>query len=138
SFTVESVRPSFVAATRESAGLVAEKVSGALPSRRYERLLVASNATPYRFVMSAFFPQPNLPADNPLTDEGVELGRRLFFDSLLSINNSQSCASCHEPEKAFAESRQFSIGAEGATGTRNAMPLLNLAWKSSFFWDGRA
>jgi cytochrome c peroxidase len=66
------------------------------------------------------------------------VGPTFVLRSLLSINNSQSCASCHEPEKAFAESRQFSIGAEGATGTRNAMPLLNLAWKSSFFWDGRA
>ena len=99
---------------------------------------VAAKATPYRFTMSAFFPQPNLPLDNPLTEEGVELGRRLFHDSTLSINNSQSCASCHDARHGFAEHQRFSIGAEGATGMRNAMPLFNLAWKNSFFWDGRA
>ena len=99
---------------------------------------MAPAATPYRFKMSAFFPSPALPKDNPLTDEGVALGRRLFFDPLLSINNSQSCASCHKPELAFSEPNRVSTGAEGSNGTRNAMPLLNLAWKSSFFWDGRA
>src|SRR5439155_93459 len=99
---------------------------------------IAAGATPYRFVMSAHFPQPALPRDNPLTEEGIELGRRLFFDPLLSINNSQSCASCHLPEAAFSAHKMVSTGAEGRTGTRNAMPLLNLAWKTSFFWDGRA
>ena len=103
-----------------------------------KRIEVAPGATPYRFTMSAFFPQPDLPADNPLTVEGVELGRRLFFDPLLSVNNSQSCASCHQPAFAFSERKRVSLGAEGQSGTRNAMALFNLAWKSSFFWDGRA
>src|SRR6185436_14696226 len=98
--------------------------------------LIASNATPYRLTISKFFPQPALPLDNPLTEEGVELGRRLFFDPRLSINNRQSCASCHQPGRAFSESRAVSLGAEGTAGTRNAMPLVNLAWKSAFFWDG--
>jgi cytochrome c peroxidase len=101
--------------------------------------LMASNATPYRFTFSAVFPQPALPLDNPLTEEGVELGRRLFFDPRLSINENQSCASCHDLKAAGADKgRAFSIGAEGKTGSRNAMPLFNLAWKNSFFWDGRA
>lgn len=93
---------------------------------------------PYRFTFSARFPRPDLPLDNPLTEEGVDLGRRLFFEKKLSINNTQSCASCHQPEHAFTDGRRFSNGAEGETGTRNAMPLFNLAWKRSFFWDGRA
>jgi cytochrome c peroxidase len=101
--------------------------------------LVASNATPYRFTFPRFFPQPALPPDNPMTEEGVELGRHLFHDPRLSVNNRQSCASCHQADAAFADAGQrFSVGAEGQPGTRNAMPLLNLAWKSSFFWDGRA
>lgn len=100
--------------------------------------LVASNATPYRLAISRFFPRPSLPADNPLTVEGVELGRHLFFNSRLSVNDSQSCASCHSPARAFTEARAVSIGAEGGAGRRNAMPLFNLAWKSAYFWDGRA
>jgi len=58
----------------------------------------------------------------------------------LSVNNSQSCASCHDAGTGFADSRRFSVGAEGMTGTRNAMPLFNLAWASNagYFWDGRA
>lgn len=84
------------------------------------------------------FPQVKLPADNPLTQEGVALGRRLFHDPRLSINNTQSCASCHDQTHAFADPRRFSLGAEGHAGKRNAMPLFNLAWHSAFFWDGRA
>jgi cytochrome c peroxidase len=94
---------------------------------------------PYRFTFSMRFPRPDLPRDNPLTQEGVELGRRLFFEKKLSINDSQSCASCHHPAEAFSDAgKRFSAGAEGAPGTRNAMSLFNLAWKRSFFWDGRA
>ncbi|MCD6050713.1 MAG: cytochrome peroxidase [Verrucomicrobia bacterium] len=100
--------------------------------------LMATNATPYRFAFARQFPPPKLPLDNPLTNEGVELGRKLFHEKRLSVNDSQSCASCHQATLAFAEERQFSLGAEGKTGTRNAMPLFNLAWKQTFFWDGRA
>lgn len=100
-------------------------------------LEMAATAHPYSLIIPEYFPQPDLPRDNPLTQEGVELGRRLFFDPLLSINNSQSCASCHQPDEAFSEHKSVSAGAEGANGTRNAMGLFNLAWKSSFFWDGR-
>jgi len=100
--------------------------------------LIAPNATPYRFTFSRYFPQPALPLDNPLTEEGVELGRTLFHDPRLSINNSQSCASCHQAATGFTDAKQHSLGAEGQVGTRNAMPLFNLAWKSAFFWDGRA
>lgn len=100
-------------------------------------LLVAASATPYRLTIPSYVPVPSLPRDNPLTDEGVALGRLLFNDTRLSINGRQSCASCHLAERAFTEDQAVSVGAEGAPGTRNAMPLLNLAWKSSFFWDGR-
>jgi cytochrome c peroxidase len=101
-------------------------------------LEIGRDAHPYRLTISTYFPRPALPEDNPLTEEGVELGRRLFFDSRLSINNSQSCASCHKSSIAFSEPAAVSKGAEGKAGTRNAMPLMNLAWKSHFFWDGRA
>jgi cytochrome c peroxidase len=84
------------------------------------------------------FPQIKLPADNPLTQEGVALGRQLFHDTRLSVNNTQSCASCHDQTHAFADARRFSLGAQQQAGKRNAMPLFNLAWHQSFFWDGRA
>jgi cytochrome c peroxidase len=100
---------------------------------------VAASAKPYHFTISAQFPIPDLPRDNPLTEEGVELGHRLFGEKLLSINNSQSCASCHRAEAAFADpGKSLNLGAEGIAGTRNAMPIFNLAWKKSFFWDGSA
>ena len=116
---------------RERAG-----VRGNLAQR--SATLVASNATPYRFTFSKFFPQPALPLDNPLTDEGVDLGRRLFHETQLSGNNRQSCASCHQATNGFTDAKKFSLGAEGQVGTRNSMPLFNLAWKTAFFWDGRA
>jgi len=92
--------------------------------------------TPRAFAVPAGFPQPELPADNPLTEEGVELGRRLFGDRRLSARETQSCATCHHRELAFAEGRAVSIGAEGKPGTRNSMPLFNLAWSPAYAWDG--
>ena len=93
---------------------------------------------PYKLDITRRFPAVNLPADNPLTEEGVALGRKLFDDPRLSINNSQSCASCHRQEHAFTDPRTLSIGANGDLGKRNAMPLFNLAWAADYFWDGRA
>ena len=90
------------------------------------------------FTFPSHFPRPALPGDNPLTKESITLGRSLFHDKRLSLNNTQSCADCHAADYAFSDPKRFSIGAEGKTGTRNAMPLFNLAWKQRFFWDGRA
>ena len=101
-------------------------------------LYLPEKFTPYPFQMSATFPIPDLPRDNPLTVERVELGKTLFFDKRISINDAQSCADCHLPEKAFADNRRTARGAEGEFGPRNSMPLFNLAWKKEFFWDGRA
>ncbi|WP_317129264.1 cytochrome-c peroxidase [Cognatitamlana onchidii] len=70
--------------------------------------------------------------------EGIALGEKLFFDPVLSIDNSISCADCHAPEFAFSDNRQFSEGVNGTQGNRNSMPLFNLAWNydEHFFWDG--
>ena len=84
-------------------------------------------------------PDPELPLDNPLTLQGVELGRMLFYETLLSKDNSQSCASCHSQTDAFTDTLQFSIGVENLPGKRQAMSVFNMAWhKNAFFWDGRA
>ncbi|MHA7841944.1 MAG: cytochrome-c peroxidase [Winogradskyella sp.] len=83
---------------------------------------------------------PVIPTDNPLTVEGVTLGKKLFFDRILSADGTQSCATCHAPQKAFADNLPTSIGVDGISGTRNAMPLFNLAWNygERFNWDGSA
>jgi cytochrome c peroxidase len=82
---------------------------------------------------------PIIPADNPLTQEGVALGKKLFFDTILSGDETQSCASCHDPKKSFTDQQQFSNGVNDNLGTRNAMPLFNLAWNfdERFAWDGK-
>ncbi len=95
-------------------------------------------ATPYTLVIPQGLPPMNIPSNNPLTVEGVALGKRLFYDPILSANNTQSCASCHLQETGFSESSQFSTGIDGIQGERNAMPLINLGWQTKFFWDGGA
>lgn len=96
------------------------------------------SARPLAQAISERLPKVKLPPDNPLTVEGVELGRRLFHDRQLSRENVQSCATCHDPNKSFTDGRKQSVGAGGEPGRRNAMPLVNLAWMNQFFWDGRA
>jgi cytochrome c peroxidase len=98
---------------------------------------------PYNLEIPILFAErliaPIIPANNPLTEEGVALGKKLFFDSILSGDGSQSCASCHNPKKAFTDQQQFSDGIQGKFGKRNAMPLFNLAWNfdERFAWDGK-
>ena len=99
------------------------------------------NPTPYVLQIPEGLPSmdPFIPADNPMTVEGVALGRKLFYDPLLSDDNSQSCGTCHLQEHGFAEPQQHSVGIDGSVGTRNAMALINLGWNpNGFFWDGRA
>jgi cytochrome c peroxidase len=119
---------------RKVSSLSATEIAVAHPQPLY----LPEKFTPYPFKMSAAFPMPELPRDNPLTVERVELGRKLFFEKRLSVNNQQSCADCHSPERAFTDGLARSRGAEGTLGQRSAMTLSNLAWKRSFFWDGRA
>ena len=83
------------------------------------------------------FDKPYIPADNPMTVEGVELGRFLFYDSILSGNNKQSCSSCHHQHLAFSDGKIVSIGSFGDTLTKNSISLINLAWQNEYFWDGR-
>lgn len=99
---------------------------------------ISRSVTPYKLDIPSHFPDMPIPADNPMTVEGVELGRKLFYDEQLSRDNSISCASCHSPENAFSDPNQFSEGVDGQIGKRNSMALINLGWQTSFFWDGRA
>ncbi len=100
----------------------------------------------------ANWPSMPIPIDNPTTAEGIELGRHLFHDPILSGDDTQSCSSCHSQGAAFSDNgRQFSIGIDGIAGTFNAPALVNLGWTSaapyaqqigaltlSMFWNGRA
>lgn len=94
--------------------------------------------TPYALEIPSHFPQMPIPIDNPMTVEGVALGRKLFHDKQLSGDNTMACATCHMPTSSFAEPTRYSTGITGAVGNRNAMALINLGWQQSFFWDGRA
>lgn len=89
-------------------------------------------------IPSYFSQNFNIPADNPTTVQGVELGRMLFYEKKLSGDNSMSCGSCHQQARAFSDGRQFSTGITGEQGTRNAMALVNLLWVPRFFWNGRS
>lgn len=82
--------------------------------------------------------QPIIPAENPLTKEKVELGKKLYFDGRLSLDGTVSCATCHDPRHGFAEPRPVSIGVGGAKGVRNAPTAFDAAFLATQFWDGRA
>ncbi|MBC7426244.1 MAG: cytochrome-c peroxidase, partial [Bacteroidia bacterium] len=99
--------------------------------------------TPFYIPRKPWYPQFRLPLDNPLTVEGVALGRMLFYDPIVSRDSSLACARCHRQEDAFTDVRRFSKGIldtvtnQQPIGSRNSMPVFNLMWQNRFFWDGR-
>lgn len=94
--------------------------------------------TVYQFEKIDYFPEMPISEDNLVTEQGVALGRLLFYDPILSRDSTFSCVSCHLQENAFASNEQFDKGLDGELMRRNTMPLFNLAWYEGFFWDGRA
>ena len=78
-----------------------------------------------------------VPEDNPLTLVSIEQGRHLFFDRRLSRDGTVSCATCHDPARAFSDGRPLAIGVFGRKGRRNSPALVNRVYGRSFFWDGR-
>lgn len=99
-------------------------------------LLLSCSAppTPWQWVLPPGFPTPSVPADNPMSVEKVELGRLLFNDVALSRNQTQSCASCHQADKAFSDGRANAVGSTGENHRRNAMALLNPAYFTTYTW----
>jgi cytochrome c peroxidase len=81
---------------------------------------------------------PPIPADNPMTAAKVELGKQLYFDKRLSIDETVSCASCHDPEKGWSNADTFATGIKGQRGGRSAPTVINSAYHPLQFWDGRA
>jgi cytochrome c peroxidase len=97
-------------------------------------------ATPLTDFSAPFvFGRFQVPADNPLTKEAVELGRRLFYDPRLSANGKVSCSTCHIQRLAFTDGRTTSVGVSGRPLEFSSMTLANLMWgPQRFFWNGRA
>jgi cytochrome c peroxidase len=83
-------------------------------------------------------PKLEIPADNPQSPQKVALGKRLFFDKDLSGDHSLSCASCHDPAKSFSDGRPRALGFQGKLLRRRTPSVLNAAYNSYQFWDGRA
>ena len=88
----------------------------------------------YQWPLAEGFPQPVVPATNPMSAAKVELGRHLFYDTALSANQQQSCASCHQQQHAFAEPTKVSSGSTGQLHRRNASALVNIAYNNSLTW----
>ncbi|MFN0202513.1 MAG: cytochrome-c peroxidase [Bacteroidia bacterium] len=95
---------------------------------------------PVSMTFPSQFPAPVYQfSQNEVTDKGFKLGKALFYDPILSIDSTISCASCHQQNGAFAHvGHDLSHGVRDLLGTRNTPPIQNLAWHSSFFWDGGA
>jgi cytochrome c peroxidase len=93
-----------------------------------------SIAEDYAWVLPRGLPIPSAPAGNPMSAAKVQLGCRLFFDRSLSINEKQSCATCHRPELAFTDGLARSVGTTGAVLPRNAMTLANVAYSPALTW----
>jgi cytochrome c peroxidase len=89
---------------------------------------------PFVWRLPAGFPAPVVPGDNPMSTAKVFLGRHLFYDNRLSLNQTQSCASCHKQELAFTDGRATALGSTGQAHPRSAMSLVNVAYASTLTW----
>lgn len=90
----------------------------------------------YQLDIPQGFPDPIIPEDNQLTYERIELGKRLFYDPILSKDGTISCESCHKQEFAFADNIAISAGVEGRLGFRNSMSLANMAYQDALMREG--
>ncbi len=110
--------------------LAALTLAGVLPAGA----AAAPAAEEFRWELPRGFPEPLVPADNPMSLAKVALGKHLFRDTRLSVTGRHSCASCHSPERAFTDGRQRARGATGETLPLNAPTLINAAYNSSLGW----
>ncbi|MBP7184809.1 MAG: cytochrome C peroxidase [Saprospiraceae bacterium] len=100
---------------------------------------IAYAPSAYAITRPTGFPVPEIPDANKMTYEGIQLGRKLFYDPILSRDSSMSCATCHLPKGSFTDNFATSKGVDGLNGTRSSMSIINFAFDDhSLFWDGRA
>ncbi len=119
-----------------TAGLVRTAAQNAAPPAAPNGdVLQAFVPSRYAWDLPTWMPRPLDPRDNPTTPAKVELGRRLFYDTRLSVNRSRSCASCHHQERAFTDGLAVSPGALGHLTPRNAMSLANVAYAPVLTWS---
>jgi len=119
---------------------------GAMAAALYAGVLLAQDWNPTTALDSmkelpanlGVLPPLQAPADNPQTRSKIKLGRELFFEKDLSGDRSISCATCHDPEKGFSDGRQRAIGFQGKVLARHSPTVLNAAYNTFQFWDGRA
>src|SRR5262249_21100361 len=90
--------------------------------------------TAYEWTLPTGFPPPSVPVDNPLSADKADLGRFLFYDTRLSANGTQSCATCHEQSRAFTDGRAGSVGSTGQVHRRGSMSLVNVAYAQTLTW----
>ena len=99
---------------------------------------ISYNPIPVELPTIAPLPKMDIPADNPLTEDGIALGRFLFYDPILSGNEKMACSDCHLPKGGFTDNLAVSTGVDGITGLRSSMALINLGYVTKgLFWDGR-
>lgn len=124
-----------------SAGCEDKKSSGLIDCTTCldEEIIVGNyNPEPYELNLPEWMLKPPVPATNPLTKAGVNLGRHLFYDPILSSDGTISCATCHQQKNGFTDNLAVSKGVLGMEGRRSAMSLANVAYHpAGFFWDGR-
>lgn len=95
--------------------------------------------TPFELPIPSNYPKMPIPADNPLTEEGIYLGKKLFYDPILSRDSTISCASCHLQEHSFKDPAGISTGVDQRKGRRTSMNLINVGYNQDrLFWDGRS
>jgi cytochrome c peroxidase len=96
--------------------------------------LAAAAPTAFDWQLPRGFPTPFVPADNPMSVAKVALGRRLFFETKLSLTGQYSCASCHDPQRSFTDGRALAVGATGGVLEHSAMALVNVAYNLAYGW----
>jgi cytochrome c peroxidase len=107
-----------------------------LVAQEPQRIVVRSSSRPPALMRDV--PPVAPPADNPMTPAKVALGKRLFFENILSRDRSVSCSTCHVPERAFADDKRLAVGVFGRVGKRHSPTLINRGFGRMHFWDGRA
>lgn len=107
---------------------------GAPPPSSTSQVPPPAATGPYVWRLPPGVPEPMVPSDNPMSEAKVDLGRRLFYDTRLSHNQTYACASCHQQRHAFTDGRARGVGSTGGVHARSAMSLTNAAFNTSFGW----
>ncbi|MDX1684200.1 MAG: cytochrome c peroxidase [Saprospiraceae bacterium] len=122
-----------------SIGAFAGCTSDEIDDKGVDLTNISYDPQPYDVELPDYFPDLYSPSDNPLTYDGVQLGRHLFYDPILSADSTMSCSSCHEPGLAFTDGLATSTGIDGIAGRRSSMSLINIGFfGNKLFWDGRS